>query len=144
MYERDLFRLVIFLVKGYQKVILSFQAANMSSAQKLRAMLVGGAEPTAPVVQTPPVSRLSLPAQPPRADDDNFEPSDVVRLGEEGWKQRYYLNKFAVVVDEDVNFQQQLVRAYVEGLSWVLAYYYQGVCKLCFIIPTHNVEFHFS
>lgn len=51
----------------------------------------------------------------------------VCRLWEEGWKQRYYKNKFDVdVMDED--FRRKVVRSYVEGLCWVLRYYYQ-VCS---------------
>jgi len=105
-------------------------------------MLVGGggAEPSAAaVVQSPQSRPTAAPTPSPRADDDNFEPSDMVRLGEDGWKQRYYLNKFAVVVDEDVNFQRQLVRAYVEGLSWVLAYYYQGKFALLIFLSNQFV-----
>lgn len=46
------------------------------------------------------------------------------RLWEEGWKQRYYKNKFDVdVMDED--FRRKVVQSYVEGLCWVLRYYYQ-------------------
>lgn len=46
------------------------------------------------------------------------------RLWEEGWKQRYYKNKFDVdVTDED--FRKTVVKCYVEGLCWVLRYYYQ-------------------
>lgn len=46
------------------------------------------------------------------------------RLWEEGWKQRYYKTKFDVdVTDED--FRRKVVQSYVEGLCWVLRYYYQ-------------------
>lgn len=46
------------------------------------------------------------------------------RLWEEGWKQRYYKNKFDVdATDED--FRRKVVQSYVEGLCWVLRYYYQ-------------------
>lgn len=48
----------------------------------------------------------------------------MCRLWEEGWKQRYYKNKFDVdASDED--FRKKVVRSYVEGLCWVLRYYYQ-------------------
>lgn len=50
------------------------------------------------------------------------------RLWEEGWKQRYYKTKFDVdVTDED--FRQKVVQSYVEGLCWVLRYYYQVTLK---------------
>lgn len=48
------------------------------------------------------------------------------RLWEEGWKQRYYKNKFDVDETDD-EFRQKVVKSYVEGLCWVLRYYYQ-VC----------------
>lgn len=45
-------------------------------------------------------------------------------MWEDGWKQRYYKTKFDVdVTDED--FRKKVVRSYVEGLCWVLRYYYQ-------------------
>lgn len=55
------------------------------------------------------------------------------RLWEEGWKQRYYKSKFDVdVTDED--FRQKVVKSYVEGLCWVLRYYYQVTLKtLCHV-----------
>lgn len=50
------------------------------------------------------------------------------RLWEEGWKQRYYKNKFDVdATDED--FRRKVVQSYVEGLCWVLRYYYQVTLK---------------
>lgn len=48
----------------------------------------------------------------------------MCRLWEEGWKQRYYKTKFDVdASDED--FRRKVVQSYVEGLCWVLRYYYQ-------------------
>lgn len=53
------------------------------------------------------------------------------RLWEDGWKQRYYKTKFDVDV-EDEDFRKKVVKSYVEGLCWVLRYYYQVTLKsLC-------------
>ena len=41
------------------------------------------------------------------------------RLWEDGWKGRYYENKFGVDVD-DREFRQQVAHAYAIGLCWVL------------------------
>ena len=85
-------------------------------------MLVGGGgaeSSTAAVAQSPQSRPTAAPTPSLRADDDNFEPSDVVRLGEDGWK--------------------QLVRAYVEGLSWVMAYYYQGKFALLIFLSNQFV-----
>lgn len=47
-----------------------------------------------------------------------------VRLWEDGWKQRYYKTKFDVDATDD-DFRKKVVMSYVEGLCWVLRYYYQ-------------------
>lgn len=48
----------------------------------------------------------------------------LYRLWEPGWKQRYYKNKFDVDAS-DHKFRRKVVQSYVEGLCWVLRYYYQ-------------------
>uniref|UniRef100_A0A665UM22 5'-3' exoribonuclease n=1 Tax=Echeneis naucrates TaxID=173247 RepID=A0A665UM22_ECHNA len=61
-------------------------------------------------------------------------------LWEEGWKQRYYKTKFDVdVMDED--FRKKVVRSYVEGLCWVLRYYYQGCASWKWYFPFHYAPF---
>ncbi|KAM6906357.1 5'-3' exoribonuclease 2 isoform 3-T3 [Lycodopsis pacificus] len=72
--------------------------------------------------------------------DSEPEPEDVVRLWEDGWKQRYYKTKFDVdVSDED--FRKKVVRSYVEGLCWVLRYYYQGCASWQWYFPFHYAPF---
>ncbi len=56
--------------------------------------------------------------------DSDSEPEDNVRLWEEGWKERYYNNKFGVPSDDD-EFTRSLAEQYTRGLCWVLGYYYQ-------------------
>lgn len=56
--------------------------------------------------------------------DSSSEPDDEVRLWEGGWKERYYRTKFQVE-SSDKEFTGKVVGSYVEGLSWVLRYYYQ-------------------
>uniref|UniRef100_A0A4W6FS03 5'-3' exoribonuclease n=1 Tax=Lates calcarifer TaxID=8187 RepID=A0A4W6FS03_LATCA len=72
--------------------------------------------------------------------DSEPEPEDNVRLWEEGWKQRYYKTKFDVeVTDED--FRKKVVKSYVEGLCWVLRYYYQGCASWKWYFPFHYAPF---
>uniref|UniRef100_A0A672FKD8 5'-3' exoribonuclease n=1 Tax=Salarias fasciatus TaxID=181472 RepID=A0A672FKD8_SALFA len=72
--------------------------------------------------------------------DSEPEPEDNVRLWEEGWKQRYYKTKFDVdVSDED--FRKKVVKSYVEGLCWVLRYYYQGCASWKWYFPFHYAPF---
>lgn len=77
--------------------------------------------------------------------DGSVEQDDTVKLWEPGYKERYYRQKFGVELS-DKKFRKEyvlrpdcttettnrhnlyrLTKAYVEGLVWVLQYYYQGV-----------------
>jgi 5'-3' exoribonuclease 2 len=65
------------------------------------------------------------------------EPDDGIRLWEAGWKERYYQAKFGVS-ENNHDFRKEVSCAYVEGLCWVLQYYYQVFCKLtCYYFVTN-------
>uniref|UniRef100_A0A8C1VWD1 5'-3' exoribonuclease n=1 Tax=Cyprinus carpio TaxID=7962 RepID=A0A8C1VWD1_CYPCA len=72
--------------------------------------------------------------------DSEPEPEDNVRLWEEGWKQRYYKTKFDVDATDD-EFRKKVVQSYVEGLCWVLRYYYQGCASWKWYFPFHYAPF---
>ncbi|XP_048371455.1 5'-3' exoribonuclease 2 isoform X2 [Sphaerodactylus townsendi] len=72
--------------------------------------------------------------------DSEPEPEDNIRLWEAGWKQRYYKNKFDVDVS-DAKFRRRVVQSYVEGLCWVLQYYYQGCASWKWYYPFHYAPF---
>merc|ERR1711892_1345806 len=65
---------------------------------------------------------------------------DEVRLYEDGWKERYFRTKFDVSAD-DSEFRRKVVASYVEGLAWVLSYYYQGVQDWSWYYPFHYAPF---
>eukprot|EP01087_Luapelamoeba_hula_P020383 TRINITY_DN6948_c0_g1_i2.p1 TRINITY_DN6948_c0_g1~~TRINITY_DN6948_c0_g1_i2.p1 ORF type:complete len:1005 (-),score=169.56 TRINITY_DN6948_c0_g1_i2:66-3080(-) len=73
-------------------------------------------------------------------DDSEDEPPDDVRLGESGWKERYYRRKFNVGLD-DLVFRRQIATSYAEGLVWVFRYYYQGCCSWKWYYPYHYPPF---
>ena len=69
---------------------------------------------------------------------------DRIRLGEGGdasWKQRYYFSKFKVRQDDFPDFVVRIRQSYVEGVCWVLAYYYQGVPSWTWYYPYHYAPF---
>lgn len=73
----------------------------------------------------------------PLADE---APVDNVRLWEDGYADRYYQQKFHKGPD-DIAFRNQVARAYVEGLAWVLLYYFQGCPSWDWYYPYHYAPF---
>ncbi|PWZ25987.1 5'-3' exoribonuclease 3 [Zea mays] len=53
---------------------------------------------------------------------------DMIRLGLAGWKSRYYREKFGVEKLSEVGkLKNDMVQRYMEGLCWVLQYYFTDV-----------------
>ncbi len=89
-------------------------------------------------VGTPGRSTPDTPGT-PKADSDEPPPDDV-RLWEEGYADRYYEHKFHVD-PKDIGFRNKVARAYVEGLAWVLLYYFQGCPSWTWYYPYHYAPF---
>ncbi|KAF8901650.1 XRN 5'-3' exonuclease N-terminus-domain-containing protein [Gymnopilus junonius] len=72
--------------------------------------------------------------------DGTVEQEDTVKLWEPGYKERYYRQKFGIELT-DTEFRKELTKKYVEGLSWVLHYYYQGTPSWQWYYPYHFAPF---
>lgn len=73
-------------------------------------------------------------------DGEEEEPMDTVKLWEEGWKERYYQDKYGLSSD-DGEFVQKVAEAYTRGLCWVFGYYYQGCPSWKWFYPFHYAPF---
>ncbi|KAK0499879.1 XRN 5'-3' exonuclease N-terminus-domain-containing protein [Armillaria luteobubalina] len=72
--------------------------------------------------------------------DGTVDQEDTVKLWEPGYKERYYRQKFGVELS-DMDFRKALVKNYVEGMAWVLRYYYQGAPSWQWYYPHHFAPF---
>jgi 5'-3' exoribonuclease 2 len=104
----------------------------ISASRKRKADLIEDEDAGTPGRDSP------LPNK-PQADSDE-PPPDNVRLWEEGYADRYYENKFKVD-PKDIAFRNEVARSYVEGLAWVLLYYFQGCPSWTWYYPYHYAPF---
>jgi 5'-3' exoribonuclease 2 len=141
--------------------------ANKSAASVLKSQIQGlmsqpadssSAEGNVEAITTSPASALgkrkaelmeddetttpgtSAPDSPTPVADADAGPVDTVKLWEEGYADRYYEQKFHVD-PKDIAFRHKVARAYVEGLAWVLMYYFQGCPSWEWYYPYHYAPF---
>ena len=105
----------------------------LSASKKRKADLMGDEDAGTPGRDSPPTSNKTQP-------NPDEPPPDNVRLWEEGYADRYYENKFHVD-PQDIAFRNQVARSYVEGLAWVLLYYFQGCPSWTWYYPYHYAPF---
>lgn len=105
----------------------------VSSSKKRKAELLEEEDAGTPGHDSPSVSNKPKP-------ESDEPPPDNVRLWEEGYADRYYENKFHVD-PQDISFRNQVARSYVEGLAWVLLYYFQGCPSWTWYYPYHYAPF---
>ncbi|PRT53837.1 5'-3' exoribonuclease 2 [Wickerhamiella sorbophila] len=72
--------------------------------------------------------------------DDDHEAEDNIRLWEPGYHHRYYERKFHTS-DKNLEFVNEVVQKYIEGVCWTLAYYYQGCPSWTWYYPYHYAPF---
>ena len=103
------------------------------SAKKRTADMMEEEDAGTPGRVTPDVATHPAPAS-------DEPPPDTVRLWEDGYGDRYYEQKFKVD-PKDIAFRNQVARDYVEGLAWVLLYYFQGCPSWTWYYPHHYAPF---
>ncbi|RDW72059.1 hypothetical protein BP5796_08093 [Coleophoma crateriformis] len=103
-----------------------------SALGKRKAELIEDEDSSTPGRTTP------APSTPQTPGDEM--PPDTVRLWDEGYADRYYEQKFHVD-PRDLEFRHKVGRAYVEGLAWVLLYYFQGCPSWDWYYPYHYAPF---
>ena len=73
------------------------------------------------------------------------EYDDKIKLGETGWKDRYYMEKFHVSpkVNQKAldDLKEKIKKYYIEGLCWVFEYYYNGCISWSWFYPFHYAPF---
>ncbi|KAM0682406.1 5'-3' exoribonuclease 2 [Mitosporidium daphniae] len=86
------------------------------------------------------VGPLQHPTCEPLNPDAAQKAPDEIHLWEAGAKEKYYFDKLGFA-PEDTESRAAMVRAYVEGLAWVMAYYYKGCVSWTWFYPFHYAPF---
>ncbi|XP_038071349.1 5'-3' exoribonuclease 2-like isoform X2 [Patiria miniata] len=113
--------------------------ANQAAAQALRASFTSAGSTGNQTREGLGMKR----SHEPQEEEDEFEKldkTDSVKLWEDGWRERYYENKFDVQAD-DREFCHKVAEAYILGMCWVLRYYYQGCPSWNWYYPYHYAPF---
>ncbi|EFA77071.1 5'-3' exoribonuclease [Heterostelium album PN500] len=64
-----------------------------------------------------------------------------VKIGTKGWRERYYNHHFESEAKEDDNVVLHVCQSYIDGLAWVLKYYYKGCASWGWYYPYHYAPF---
>jgi len=110
----------------------SFTETPASALGKRKSEFLEDDDSSTPGRNTPQPGTPQTPSDEP--------PVDTVRLWDEGYADRYYEQKFGVD-PQDIEFRHKVARAYVEGLAWVLLYYFQGCPSWDWYYPYHYAPF---
>ncbi|GME82475.1 unnamed protein product [Ambrosiozyma monospora] len=74
-------------------------------------------------------------------EDDSFG-NKSINLWQPGYHDRYYQKKFNTTDPEEVKrIQRDMVKSYMQGVQWVLLYYYQGCPSWNWYFPYHYAPF---
>ena len=76
-----------------------------------------------------------------KAMGEREEETDNIRLGESGWKDRYYEAKMQATPQTRDEIIRGMVIEYVRGLIWVCRYYFEGCCSWSWFYPFHYAPF---
>lgn len=110
--------------------------AKFQDLLKVKKMLRDGAEVEPQARAAPFLPRQA--AMPHLLTFRAARPQDTVELGKEGWRERYYEQKVGEDWQKEVS---RMCEAYVEGLCWVMAYYYDGCPSWTWYYPFHYAPF---
>lgn len=125
--------------------------ANLNAAAAMRKKLLAGKKTTDTAVSSngsETETSITAATRKRTIDSNNIEidllDPDPIKFHEAGYNERYYKVKFHLMdktPEEIAEFKRQVITHYIEGISWVLLYYYQGCPSWNWYYPYHYAPF---
>uniref|UniRef100_A0A672GCS8 5'-3' exoribonuclease 1 n=1 Tax=Salarias fasciatus TaxID=181472 RepID=A0A672GCS8_SALFA len=114
------------------------EAAGLA-AEKEAAAAAAAADP-ALCLAAPTAAEKTTGEGKPAVADDEEEEDDIFETEFRQYKRTYYMTKMGVDVVSD-EFLASQAKCYVEGIQWILHYYYHGVQSWSWYYPHHYAPF---
>ncbi|KAI5949926.1 RAT1 [Candida jiufengensis] len=117
--------------------------ANNDAAAALKKLIDSKKQLKEETPETSTASNTDVEDSPrKRTFEEAEEEGDNIRLHEPGYQKRYYEQKFHCKTDEEVErTRREVVKSYIEGISWVALYYYQACPSWTWFYPYHYAPF---
>lgn len=126
-------------------VITKANMANADAAAALKKLIAqkNGDAPAEELAESASEELKKRSASELETTESEADPDeDQVKEWEPGYRDRYYKIKFNLSTKEEIEkTRRDLVYSYIEGVSWVLLYYYQGCPSWQWYYPYHYAPF---
>eukprot|EP00210_Caulerpa_lentillifera_P001273 g1229.t1 len=130
------------------EIIAQDGGSNINVEEIWNSLLSSPVEPQSSIVEDTSIEELiksqlkEATSQKTDQFDSMVQHGESIGFGTIGWKDRYYKMKFPEATEQERRrLVTDMAEKFVQGLLWVMAYYYDGVASWTWYYPYHYAPF---